>query len=302
VSETEKGFRGGSLPPRVGERLAAARTAQGLSIEEICARTRVPARHLVAIEEGDNDALPAAPYATGFVKTYAQVLGLDAAELGRDFRAELGNAREVRDYTAPFEPADPARVPSRALALVALVVAAVLAAAYLFWRIGGYGPDERATLAAGTAPEAATPAATAPAGAPPPAPRPATASQGPVAVTAKEAVWVKIYERDGPTLFQGEMTPGQRVEVPPSAADPLIWTGRPQAIGVTVGAQPVPPLGPADRRIRDVSLKRDALLAMLTPPAAAPPPQPAAPAAAAPLTPVDPEPAPAPAPAPAPDP
>lgn len=300
MSETEKGFRGGSLPPRVGERLAAARKAQGLSIEDICARTRVPMRHLVAIEDGDNDALPAAPYATGFVKTYAQVLGLDASELGRDFRAELGNAREVRDYTAPFEPADPKRVPSRALALVALVVAAVLAAAYLFWRIGGYGPDERATLAAGTAPEPAAAGTKAAAGAArPSSAKPVAAQGGPVAVTAKEAVWVKIYERGGPTLFQGEMTPGQRVEVPPSAADPLIWTGRPQAIGVTVGAQPVPPLGPADRRIRDVSLKRDALLAMLTPPSVAPPSTPpAAIAPAAPLTPVDPAPAPAPTPNP----
>jgi hypothetical protein len=91
-----------------------------------------------------------------------------------------------------------------------------------------------------------------------------------VAITASQPVWVKIYDKGGQMLFQGEMAVGQRFEIPSNAADPLLVTGRPTAIQATVGTTPIPPLGRADQTIRDVSLKREALLARLQPPAAAP--------------------------------
>jgi len=288
------------LPPRVGDRLAAVRKEQGLSLDDVVQRTRVPRRHLEMIEAGNYGALPALPYSAGFVKTYAQMLGLDGAALSRDFRAEVGQVEQVRNTPAPFEPADPARMPSRLLAFVALAVAVLLAAGYALWRGAGMNADERASLAAGTSVEQAAPPV-APKSAPPPAATAPAPAAGPVTVTATQPVWVKIYERGGPTLFQGEMAVGQRFALPESAFDPLIWTGRPQAIQVSVGARALPPLGQPDRTIKDVSLKRDALLARLAPPATPPlTPAPAAPApiptpgpAPAPITPVDPVPPPA---------
>ena len=262
----------GSTEPslmRVGERLAAARKAQGLSLDDIVQRTRVPRRHLEMIEAGNHSALPALPYSAGFVKTYAQMLGLNGAELSRDFRAEVGQVEPVRHMPAPFEPADPARMPSRMLAFVALGVAILLAVAYALWRGVGMNADERASLAAGTAVETGTPAT-----APQPAAQPPTAAPAPVTapvtVTASQPVWVKIYERSGPTLFQGEMAAGQRFALPATAIDPLIWTGRPQAVQVAVGATAIPSLGDPDRTIKGTSLKREALLARVAPPAGAP--------------------------------
>ena len=47
----------------VGARLRQAREAHGFSLDDISARTRVPTRHLKAIEEDAFDQLPAAPSA-----------------------------------------------------------------------------------------------------------------------------------------------------------------------------------------------------------------------------------------------
>jgi transcriptional regulator with XRE-family HTH domain len=284
--------KGALFPPSVGERLVAARKKKGLTLDEVSERTRIPLRHLETIESGGHEGLPAIPYSAGFVKSYAQLLGLDGLALAHDFRAELSGAEQVRHYPEPMEPADPARVPPRLLATVALVAALVLAVAYLILRGGGMSTDERATLAAGTAPQAATPATgqSAPTQTPAQGAPARPAPGGPVAVTATEAAWVKIYEKDGPTLFMGAMTPGERFDLPATAADPMIWTGRPQAFRITVGQTPIPPLGSPDRTVRDISLKPEALLARASPqnPASpAPPPQPAV--APIPLvTPIDP--------------
>ena len=68
------------------------------------------------------------------------------------------------------------------------------------------------------------------------------------------------------------MAPGERFEVPATAADPMIWTGRPQAFRVTVGQTAIPPLGTPDQTIRDVSLKPESLLGQAADPPTAPPP------------------------------
>lgn len=265
---------GGELfAPRVGDRLAAARKAQGLSLDDVVVRTRIPLRHLEMIEAGNHSALPAIPYSAGFVKTYAQLVGLNGSELARDFRTEVGQVEQVSHSPAPFEPADPARMPSRLLAFVALGIAVALAIAYMVWRGGSLTDDERASLAAGTVTEAQAPAVAAPKPIAPVPPAVPPAPSGGVALTAIQPVWLKVYEKDGPTLFIGEMAAGQHFELPATAIDPRIWTGRPQVVQVTIGGKPIPPLGTADQTIRDVSLKREALLARpaVIPPKAATP-------------------------------
>jgi transcriptional regulator with XRE-family HTH domain len=256
---------------RAGDRLRAAREEQRLTLDEVSIRTRVPKRLLEAIETGDHATLPAPTYSAGFVKAYAQVLGLNQAELSQQFRVDLGGHAMPRPRPEPFAPADPARVPSRLLAFIALAVAILIALSYGVWRSGilsGDGTDDRARLAAGTdtlppvqpAPNTATDA---PLASPTPAPAPAAAANtaGPVVLTAVDTVWLRIYERDGRTLFTGEMPAGQHYEIPADAVDPLIHTGRPEALRITVGAAEIPQLGPSSKRLRDVSLGRDALLA-----------------------------------------
>lgn len=262
----------GLFPQRVGERLADARRAQKLELADIATRSRIPLRFLETIEKGGTDALPAAPYSIGFVRTYAQLLGLDGAQAAREFRSELDRSDTGPRRPQPFEPADPARVPPRLLALVALAVALLIAVGYAIWRGGllsGDSADDRARLAAGTLDDAHS---TTPIPGPATAPRPVVVS-GPVILTAIEPVWLRVYEADGERLLEKQMDVGERWEVPAGARNPQILTGRPQAIRVTVGSAVIPPLGSAERTIRDVSLRPEALLARLGGPAAPAPPQ-----------------------------
>lgn len=270
-------------PKRVGERLAEARIALKLELEDIAERSRIPLRHLLAIENSNYEALPASTYAVGFVKTFARMVGLDGDEIAVAFRAERGDTLAQRLEYTPFEPADPSRVPPSLLAMIALGTAIVLLVAYLIWR-GGGASEERQQLAAGTSPEASTPAVPAPA--PPSRETPAVPSRAPapaaadrVVLIAGDAVWVKISERGGPTLYMGELAPNQRYEVPADAKDPVILTGRPDVLSARIGATVIPALGSARRTIVNVSLKAPALIereaAMKAAASSAPAPAPA---------------------------
>ena len=244
----------------IGDRLRKAREAGDMSLEDVANRTRIPIRHLQNIENGEWDALPAATYAIGFARSYANVVGLNGSEIGVELREELGaNQYRVVPATAYYEPADPARVPPRSLAIIAGAIALLLVLGYAIWRSGAVDdsavdPAEMASVEtplgepeppAGTIPgQSAAPAAT-----------------GPVTLTATEEVWLRVYEEDGERLLEKTMVPGERYVVPSTAERPLILTGRPNALRVTVGSTEIPPLGPAERTISDVSLAATDLLA-----------------------------------------
>ncbi len=76
----------------VGLKLAACRKAKGLTHEEVHAGTKIKIVHIAAIEAGDRTALPATPFTAGFVKAYAQFLGLDADGFARTYKREAGFA------------------------------------------------------------------------------------------------------------------------------------------------------------------------------------------------------------------
>lgn len=252
------------FPRSVGEQLAAERQRQKLELSDIAARTRIPLRHLEAIESGRRDGLPALPYSAGFVKSYSNMLGLDGNALSRVFRDEVGDDRPGYFEPAAYEPVDPTRIPSRLLAMVALGVAVLLGMVYLLLRFEGDNSD-LARLAADTV-EDNRPVAAAPAVTPPPPPAAAVPAipTGPIAVSATEDVWIKVSERAGKTYFMDVLPAGQSYAVPENAIDPILRTGRPQSVKVLVGTTALPAIGQPDRLVRAYSLKRDDLVAILT--------------------------------------
>lgn len=250
--------------PYVGERLRAAREAQEKSLQDIAKVTRVPLRSLENLESGDYDALPAPTYATGFVKAYARAVGLNEAEIGQQFRDEISfrtAAETTRDY---FEPTDPARVPPRLLAWTAAFIAILLALAYGVWRSGLFGDsdEDAAQLAAAGEPRVEGPAV--PGSAPAERADRAAAPEptgGAVMLEASDSVWLRVYEIEtDEVLFQGELSPGERYELPADADAPAIRTGRAEALRVTVGGEPVATLGPPSTTISDVRIDARSLL------------------------------------------
>lgn len=262
----------------IGAELRAAREARGLTLAQVAAETRIPQRHLQTIEEGNFAALPARTYAVGFSRTYAKLLDLDQEVVADTVRAEL-DAQEPRQSSRPasFEPGDPARVPSSGLVWV--VVAALLlllAGGYFFMRTLFAPAAELPSLVAQEEAERAAAAERQRAAAP--APGQTAAPSGPVVFTALEdQIWVKFYDAGGRQLMQKIMAKGESFTVPADAEGPQIWTGRPDALAITVGGRPVAKLAEDDTVMRDVPVTAEALLAR-----AAPAPGPAA--AASPTT------------------
>lgn len=247
-------------PRSVGQQLAAERVRQNIELSDVAARTRIPLRHLEAIESGNHEGLPAAPYSVGFVRTYATTLGLDGTLLSRAFRDEIGDERRGHFEPTAYEPVDPSRVPSRLLAMVALGVALLLGMGYLLLRFQEDNVD-LARLAADTV-EDNRPLPPKPVVPPPPA-EPAVPT-GPITVTAIEDVWLKVSERDGRTYFMSVLPAGQSYTLAEDVIDPVLRTGRPQSVRVAIGATALPPIGEPDRLVRAYSLKRDALVAIAT--------------------------------------
>lgn len=198
----------------VGARLRRAREAHGLSLDDICARTRVPTRHLKSIEEDAYDQLPAAPYSVGFAKAFADAVGLNRDEIGREFRAEkegYGASDVVPAYDPPER--EGSGFPARWIALVVLVIAAAVGGLWWNGMLGGSGAVEApAGAPSGTAATgpAAAPEAPAPTVSPPVANEAASETAKAGSETARSST-----EKDhsatkdkGSSETQGEATTG----------------------------------------------------------------------------------------------
>jgi cytoskeletal protein RodZ len=81
-------------PPRrdgvtpVGEQLRAARERRGAALERVSEATRIRTRYLKALERHDWKALPADVFTRGYLRTYAQYLGLDPEHLLKAYARE----------------------------------------------------------------------------------------------------------------------------------------------------------------------------------------------------------------------
>ncbi len=91
----------------IGQRLREARLARSLSLEEAAQATRIRVRFLVAMEEGDYEALPSAAQARGFLRAYAGYLGLDPKPLLEDL-GQVSAHFSISPPSSPVKKAEPA--------------------------------------------------------------------------------------------------------------------------------------------------------------------------------------------------
>ena len=253
------------LPRRPGERLRDAREAQGLTIADVAARTRIPTRHLEALEVGDYTGLPSITYAVGFAKAYARAIGLDEVAVARDIRSDVGGSMEREPARPSYVPIDPARTPSRGVVWIGVALAVLLLIGAGLW----FGTDLLRGGASVDVVAVETPIANDTLAVPPPGgvAREATpATGGQVVLTANDEVWVRVYDGKDETLYMRTMAPGDRYEVPADAQNPMIHIGRPDKLAVTVNGSAVPPLGDGRVAIKDVPIGAAALLARASAP------------------------------------
>ena len=89
---------------KIGPVLEKARNERGLTLEEAEHATKIRKRYLEGLEREDYGVLPDAVYAQGFLKTYANYLGLDGEGLARELRDRRRPRREravTYDYGTP---------------------------------------------------------------------------------------------------------------------------------------------------------------------------------------------------------
>src|SRR6201996_6812547 len=84
----------------VGQDLRAARLRRGDDLATVSKALKIRKDHLEALEEDRIEALPGKTYAVGFVRTYADYLGLDAIQCVERYKAEIAGRTEEKEPPA----------------------------------------------------------------------------------------------------------------------------------------------------------------------------------------------------------
>ena len=214
----------------IGNSLREARVRQGLDYPEIELATKVRAKYLHALEDEQFELLPAQPYVKGFLRTYAEFLGLD----GQLYVDEY-NSRYVVDA---LEEVAPRRVSPRVrqqrgverkVLLLALVgIAALTALVFVAWKFGGgdtAAPTETTTKSV-----------------------PAAPLHGLRLAGLGKGTYVEVRRSSaiGRVLYQGTVGRGKVKLVPGSRF--WLYVRRPARVDVSLGGKPV--ALPARRNLR----------------------------------------------------
>lgn len=113
----------------VGYSLKVVRERRGLSLAEVSSRLRIRRPYLEAIETGAFGELPGAVYINGFLRQYADFLGLDADHVLKTYQSEANAPAQRTVLNFPM-PRPEERRPRLWLVSGALVLAAIV---YVLW-------------------------------------------------------------------------------------------------------------------------------------------------------------------------
>jgi cytoskeleton protein RodZ len=131
VDRTEAVDTPGSSLQQIGATLREAREAKGLNVEDVAARLRLSGRTVRILEEGAFERLPAATYARGYVRAYANFVGLAADSLLMAYDQRADQPPQINPYaSAPHRQIRASDLPVRA---VTYTVVAVLVGLLGIW-------------------------------------------------------------------------------------------------------------------------------------------------------------------------
>lgn len=196
----------------LGADIAAARTAAGISIEELAAATRVRAGILTAIEAGDFAVCGGDVYARGHIRAIARVLGADGDAWVQNFDTHHADApiTAAQVFEAERITGSRRRMSTSNITLLVSVVVALSVGAIAMTLGGDDRPsDDVAVLLSPTptAPVTASPEASA---------EPLDASTGALAsadgvvveMTLSGSSWIRITDEAGQVTFEGTLRAG----------------------------------------------------------------------------------------------
>ncbi len=106
----------------VGSLLHASRLRCGEDLADIAQILKVRLPYLEAIEEGRFGDLPGNTYAIGFIRAYADYLGLDSGEVIRRYKEDVADANKKSDLDFPV-PVPESGIPGGAVLFIGAVIA-----------------------------------------------------------------------------------------------------------------------------------------------------------------------------------
>jgi len=119
----------------IGEQLREARERKGLDLDRVADETNIAKRYLAALEAEDFGVFPGDPYAIGFLRNYAEFLGLPSDELAQAYKN-----MKIQEQPVPIQELIPKRGPSPLLLGGAIGGGVVIVAIVLFAVLGGKKP------------------------------------------------------------------------------------------------------------------------------------------------------------------
>lgn len=193
----------------IGTSLRQARQHRALEIADVERETRIRAKYLNALEEERFDVLPAVAYVRGFLRTYAEFLGLDGNLLVDEFNQRFA---PPEDELPPIQPSGLGGGGRRfGQPMLGVVVAALTFSVIAVWQLGFTSAERTAIPQARAAPIARPLAAPRPKAKPvakKPAGKPALVPARPGGTLVVRAVrgdcWVavRLGSASGPVVYQ----------------------------------------------------------------------------------------------------
>ena len=142
----------------IGAELSCARIAQGMQIAEVAQLLRISKHYLKDIEAGSFDQLPGPTYVSGYLRSYARVVGVDAAALTNRYRELLNGETAAIHYKFPVD----SQHPQRSGAMVASIIVMFAIVGYGGWYamgkpdLTGWTGNDEAVVANNVVEEAAS--------------------------------------------------------------------------------------------------------------------------------------------------
>lgn len=228
----------------VGHSLKVVRERRGLSLAEVSSRLRIRRPYLEAIETGAFGELPGAVYVNGFLRQYAEFLGLEADQVLKTYQAEADAPAQRTVLNFPM-PRPEERRPRLWLVVGALIVAAIV---YVLWyqhqealRFGQdliqAVPPRLADMVPASQPIAPAPAAPSDAAVPRAAAQAPAPASAPVAATDMPAP--AIPTSAAPAVTAGSPAPPAATPAEPQAVSPAPAAATPAAPGLAPAASVV---------------------------------------------------------------
>ena len=129
----------------IGNSLREARLRQGLDFPQIEQATKIRGKYVRALEEEQFDVLPAPTYVKGFLRSYAEFLGLDGQLYVDEFnsryvRGEVEDEQPLRARAGPSFRRRAAPMEKNAFLLAIGAIGALTALVFIAWRFGADEP------------------------------------------------------------------------------------------------------------------------------------------------------------------